>query len=182
MIKKVLSNVILSIFLNKSAKKIFFALRKSHKLKNNSTNTPSIIVSKTPSKSIAEAHTPNVKRQQLIKDALEAHKENAHVLDNLSADQKRRLRQLSMKTMLGKTTKSKKAQNKVKKKLPAPDIKAPMERLAMARTQNNKRQTLIENAMAAHKKHSKVLDDLSEDQRKKLQLLAMEIMFGKINK
>jgi hypothetical protein len=180
MIKKVLSNAILSIFMNKSAKKIFFALRKSRTSQSITANMPSVVDSKKPLKSVAKA--PAAKRQALIKNALEAHMENANVLDDLSEDQKQRLQQLAMETMLGKVIKSNKAQNNMKKKLTAADAKAPMEKPTITRTLNIKRQTLIRNAMAVHKKHSNVLDDLSETQKLKLQLLALEIMFGKINK
>jgi hypothetical protein len=181
MIKKIFSNVILSIFMNKSAKKNFFILQKNRKVKNNSTNMLSTLGSKKPSMIIAEAkvHVPHLGRQELIRNALEAHEKNANVLDNLSEDQKHKLQQLAMKTMLGKTIRSNKEQNKFKDKLPTADAKAPAERSARTRTHNIKRQTLIENAIAAHKKYSKVLDDLSEDQRHKLQLLAMQIMFKK---
>ena len=182
MIKKVLSNAIFSIFMNKSAKKNFFALRKSRTLQSNSANIPSVIGSKEPLKSVAKAHDPDVTRQELIRNALEAHKENATVLDDLNEDQKQRLQQLAMETMLGKSKKSNKAQNNVKKKLTSSDAKEPLEKPTIARTPDIKRQTLIRNALAAHKKHSNVLDDLSEAQKQKLQLLALEIMFGKTNK
>jgi hypothetical protein len=182
MIIKVLSNAILSIFMNKSAKKVFFTLQKSRRLQRNSSREPSVIDSKVHPKSVSEAHTPDVKRQALIRIALEAHKKNLKALDGLSEDQKQGLKQLAMNLMFGKTIKRNKAHNKVTKKLPAADTKALAASSATTSTPYIKRQRLIKNAMAAHKKHSKLLSNLSEDQKQKLQLLAINVMFGKINK
>ncbi|MBC8267985.1 MAG: hypothetical protein H8E36_04485 [Rhodospirillaceae bacterium] len=42
------------------------------------------------------------------------------------------------------------------------------------------RQELIESAMAVHKEKSKVLDELTVNERRKLQLIAMQAMKGKV--
>jgi hypothetical protein len=42
------------------------------------------------------------------------------------------------------------------------------------------RQELIESAMAVHKEKSKVLDELTVNERQKLQLIAMQAMKGKV--
>ena len=106
MIKKILSNAILSIFMEKSAKKNFIALRKNRNLQNNSASIPSTIASKANLKSGTDAQTTEVRREELIKNALEAHKKNSNVLDDLSEDQRKRLKQLAMQIMLGKSVKS----------------------------------------------------------------------------
>lgn len=181
MIKKVLGNALLSIFMSKSAKKNFFALR-SRKSQNSGSKLPSAMNSKNPSKSAAKAHNPDINREDLIRNALEAHKENSNVLDDLNESQKKRLRQLAMQTMFEKSLKSNKAQKKFIKKPPFADTVSPTANSAKATSPSSMRQTLIKNAMVAHKKHSIVLGDLNADQKQKLQNLAMQIMFGKINK
>ena len=52
----------------------------------------------------------------------------------------------------------------------------------VAHTPNIKRQSLIRNAIAVHKKHTKIFDNLSEDQKQRLQILAKQTMLGKVNK
>ena len=171
----------LSIFMDKAAKKNFSAVRKSRKLQNNTANMPPAIDIRTPVESVALAPTPSVKRQALIRNAVDVHKECSKVFDNLSDDQKQRLQLLARHVMSGKLRKSHKAQNKSTNLPPATYTKAPEASVAVAQTPNIKRQTLIRKAMAAHKEHSKVLDNLSGDQKKRLQRLAMHTMLGKIN-
>jgi hypothetical protein len=102
MIKKILSNAILSIFMDKSAKKSFYAARESRKIQNKSINMPAAIDTEAPMTSAAVAKTPNIKRETLIRNAMAAHKEYSKALDNLSENQKQRLKLLAMRTMLGK--------------------------------------------------------------------------------
>ena len=96
MIKKILSNAILSIFMDKSAKKSFYAARESRKIQNKSINMPAAIDTVAPITSAAVAKTLNIKRETLIRNAMAAHKEHSKVLDNLSKDQKQRLLYLTM--------------------------------------------------------------------------------------
>ena len=102
MFRKKISSAILSIFMNKSAKKKFFALRKSRKLQAEAKNRLFARDNKASSVSVAEADCDDIKRQKLIKSALETHKQNASVLDGLSADQKQKLQQLAIKIMFKK--------------------------------------------------------------------------------
>jgi len=105
MIKKFLSNAMLSIVMDKSAKEKFHAARENRKALNEKTNSPATPDIKAPVASEAAAHTPNVNRQALIKNAMAVHKEHSKVLDNLSENEKRRLQLLAMHTLLGKPKK-----------------------------------------------------------------------------
>jgi hypothetical protein len=82
--------------------------------------------------------------------------------------------------LLGKSINSNKAHNEGILKTLAADTETPAERKILTQAQNTERQTLIKDALAAHKKYSKALDNLSKGQKKKLQRLAMQKMFGKI--
>lgn len=179
MIKKILSNAMLSIFMDKSAKKSFYAVRESRKVQNKSINMPAAIDTIASMTSAAVAQCPNIKRETLIRDAMVAHKEHSKVLDNLSKAQKQRLQLLAMNAMFGKSEKSHRTNKKSTNMLPTTDTRAPVASTAVAQTPKIKRQTLIRNAMAAHKEHSKALDNLSENQKQRLQLLAMRTMLGK---
>lgn len=69
----------------------------------------------------------------------------------------------------------KKNKNATKSKaIEAPPV-APVEK----ETPSLDRQELIRNAMAVHKEQSKVLDQLDENEKRRLQLLAMHTMLGK---
>ena len=180
MIKKVLSSAILSIFLDKKAKKNFFAKRENDKLKNDSKNMQPTLITNRDSENTINGHVPDIKRQELIKNAVEVHKENSEVLADLSKSQKQRLRKLALQMLLGKSINSNKAHNEGILKTLAADTETPAERKILTQAQNTERQTLIKDALAAHKKYSKALDNLSKGQKKKLQRLAMQKMFGKI--
>jgi outer membrane PBP1 activator LpoA protein len=182
MIKKILSNAMLSIFMDKSAKKKFYAVRESRKTKNNSANIPPVIDTKKLVTSKTVVHTQNIIRQTLVKNAVAVHKEYSKIFDHLGEDQKQKLKLLAMHAMLGNSKKSDEAQSKNTNIPPVIGTKAPKASVALAHTQRIKRQTLIKNAIAAHKKHSKALDNLSEDQKQRLQLLAMHTLCGKVNK
>jgi hypothetical protein len=75
MIKKIFSNAILSIFMDKSAKKSFYAARKSDKNQNKSINMPAAIDTIAPITSAAVAKTLNIKRETLVRNAMAVHKE-----------------------------------------------------------------------------------------------------------
>jgi hypothetical protein len=97
----------------------------------------------------------------------------------LSKDQKQRLQLLAMNAMFGKSKKSRRANNKYTNMLSTTDARVSVGSAAVAQTPKIERETLIRNAMAAHKEHSKALDNLSENQKQRLQLLAMRTMLGK---
>jgi hypothetical protein len=179
MIKKIFSNAILSIFMDKSAKKSFYAARKSDKNQNKSINMPAAIDTIAPITSAAVAKTLNIKRETLVRNAMAAHKEHSKALDNLSENQKQRLQLLAMNAMFGKSKKSRRANNKNTNILSTTDARVSVGSAAVAQTPKIERETLIRNAMAAHKEHSKALDNLSENQKQRLQLLAMRTMLGK---
>jgi len=101
MIKNFFSNAMLSIVMDKAAKEKFHAVRESRKALNKKINNPSAPDTKAPTAGEAAAHTPNVNRQALIRNAMAVHKEHSKVLDNLSENEKRRLQLLAMHTMLG---------------------------------------------------------------------------------
>jgi len=183
MIKKILSNTMLSIFMDKSAKKKFCTERDIRKIKNKeNANMRPAKDTKTPLASVTGAHTPNVRREALIRNAVAVHKEYSKVFDNLSKDQKQRLQLLAMQTMLGKSKKNHKAKSKGTNMPPATNTITPVASVAGAHTPNVRRETLIRNAMAVHKEYSKVFDNLSDDQKQRLQILARHTMLGKINK
>lgn len=60
-----------------------------------------------------------------------------------------------------------------------PQAEKPRVRENQAGPEPLSRQQLIQNALAVHKEKSKVLDDLTINERRKLQLLAMQAMKGK---
>jgi uncharacterized protein with von Willebrand factor type A (vWA) domain len=183
MIKKILSNTMLSIFMDKSAKKNFFAVQESRKINNKENiNVQPTKDTKLPVASMAGAHTQNVRREALIRNAVAVHKEYSKVFDNLSKDQKQRLQLLAMQAMFGKSRKSNRAKSKSTNLPPTTDTKTPIASVAGAHTPNVRRETLIRNAMAVHKEYSKVFDNLSEDQKQRLQILAQHTMLGKIKK
>ena len=105
MIKKFFSNAMLSIVMDKAAKEKLHAVRESRKALNKKINNPSAPDTKAPVTSEAAAHTPNVNRQALIRNAMAVHKEHSKVLDNLSENEKRRLQLLAMHIMLEKKKK-----------------------------------------------------------------------------
>ena len=112
---------------------------------------------------------------------MKAHKENSSVFKDLSEDQKQRLRQLAIQILL-KPNENNKIQNESIQKTTVADTKSPISGVVSTQATDKNRQTLIKNALVAHKKHSKALDSLSKKQKKKLRLLAMETMFGKTKK
>ena len=67
------------------------------------------------------------------------------------------------------------SQNKIK-------TETSLKKLDKSQPQVNERQTLIKNALAIHKKQSKILDNLGKKDKKLLQLLALKTMLGKIKK
>ena len=176
MIKKILSNALLSIFLDKKAKKNFNAIQKkqekNRQLKSKINN---------PSQDTAEKSSTNENRQTLIKNALRAHKENSRVLAELSEDQKLRLRAIAKQILL-KPNENSNIKNTCTEEIIFDDTKVPKSSNETVQTTGKKRQTLIKSALAAHKKHTKSLDNLSKQQKKKLQRLAMRTMFSKTGK
>lgn len=102
MIKKFLSNAMLSIVMDKSAKEKYHAVQEARKLlkeKKKSGQTSIDTHLPDPSPTIA---APSVDRQELIRSALAVHREKSNIFDNLNEIEKRRLQLLAMHTMLGK--------------------------------------------------------------------------------
>ena len=165
MIKKVLSNAILSIFMDKKAKMNFFAFLKNRMAKTNNEGTQSTIATNKSSQKSSKGLNAEKNRQLLIKKALVAHEENSHVLANLNEDQKQKLRQLAIQIFLN-TVKGNKSKYLGIEKTNAKNTRDTETTEVLTETENEKRKNLIKNALASHKKYSKALDNLSELQKK----------------
>ncbi len=93
MIKKFISNAMLSIVMDKQAKEKYNALKDRKQ------------GSKTPAKAEPlpvqenQAEQAPVSRQELIKNAMAVHKEKSKVLDDLTVNERQRLHILAMQTM-----------------------------------------------------------------------------------
>ncbi len=104
MIKKFLSNAMLSIVMDKSAKEKFHAVQENRKaLKTNKKIAPKSSAEMARA-AMKEKKPPSAERKELIRQALAVHKEQSKVLDNLSENEKKRLQLLAMHTMFGKGT------------------------------------------------------------------------------
>lgn len=102
MIKKFLSNAMLSIVMDKSAKEKFHAVQETRKALKNKDKLDDLADATPVPQSPAVDAPPSVDRQELIRTALAVHKEQSKVFDNLNENEKRRLQLLAMHTMLGK--------------------------------------------------------------------------------
>ena len=102
MFKKIFSNVILSIFLDKTAKEKLQAHQKKNKTNKSNKITQKKIKTETSSKSVDNSQPQTNKRQTLIKNALAIHKKQSKILDNLGEKDKKRLQLLALRTMLRK--------------------------------------------------------------------------------
>ena len=181
MIKQILSNALLSILMDKKAKKIFKGFQKKRVEKSIIENMQFKSSTHSSSEKFSGDLNTNKNRQSLIKKALKAHKDNSSVLEDLNEDQKQRLRQLAIKILL-KSNKKSNIYKERKQQTNIIDKKNSTPNKVLNQETSIKRQILIKNALAAHKKHSKALDGLSGNQKKKLQRLAMEMMFSRTNK
>lgn len=102
MFKKIFSNVILSIFLDKTAKEKLQAHQKKNKTNKSNKIIQKKIKTETSSQSIDNSQPQTNKRQTLIKNALAIHKKQSKILDNLGEKDKKRLQLLALRTMLRK--------------------------------------------------------------------------------
>lgn len=113
MIKKMLSNAMLSIVMDKSAKEKLQAVREQRKslkdkTKNKKKETPEEALVRAalgPKPEMAPAKPKPLSgedREKLIRNAMAVHQQQSKVLDTLSPKEKKRLQLLAMHTMLGK--------------------------------------------------------------------------------
>lgn len=109
MIKKILSNAMLSIVMDKSAKEKLQAVREQRKSLKEKREIPPeeamVRAALGPRPEIAPAKPKPLSgedRQELIRNALAVHKQQSKVLDTLSPKEKKRLQLLALHTMLGK--------------------------------------------------------------------------------
>jgi len=97
MIKKLLSNAMLSIVMDKQAKEKFHALRQVRKYARgaNSGDTPA-----EPDRNAAVGQAGQ-SRQELIAEAMAIHRSQSKILDNLTLNEKRQLQDLAARALLG---------------------------------------------------------------------------------
>lgn len=102
MIKKFLSNAMLSIVMDKSAKEKYHAVkerRKSLKKTDKISAEDALIQASLKPDTKPEA---SADREELLKNAMDVFNQKSKVFDDLSPNQKQRLQLLAMHTMLGK--------------------------------------------------------------------------------
>lgn len=102
MIKKILSNAMLSIVMDKSAKEKFQAVRENRKAMKEGGKTASEAQQTTAGDAPETGASEGLDRQELIRNALAVHKEQSKVLDNLGENERRKLQLLALHTMMGK--------------------------------------------------------------------------------
>ena len=100
MIKKFISNVMLSIFMDKQAKEKFHALKKGHKKDKQGLATSVQTENAINQENLSDSKS--MSRQELIKRAMEIHKEKSKILDKLTLSERRKLKFIAMQVMKGK--------------------------------------------------------------------------------
>lgn len=105
MIKKFLSNAMLSLVMDKQAKEKYQAVRDSRKsLKGSDKNEiPKAPIPPTVPQPPSERPLKDMNREQLIRNAMAIHKKQTRVLDDLDPDELQKLQLLAMQAILGKT-------------------------------------------------------------------------------
>jgi len=93
MIKKFISNAMLSIVMDKQAKE------KYHALKARKQGSKAPAKAAPPPVQDAQAGQTPMSRQELIKNAMAVHKEKSRVLDDLTVNERQKLHILAMQTM-----------------------------------------------------------------------------------
>ena len=99
MIKKFLSNAMLSIVMDKQAKEKFRTVRENRKSREKA-EPPSTDSDTAPVAGVARSETLN--RKDLIRNAMALHKEKSKVFDDLNEGEKKRLELLALKMMIDK--------------------------------------------------------------------------------
>ena len=101
MIKKFISNAMLSIIMDKQAKEKLLAARENRKPVPEA-DSPETLADEAIVKSF-DMRSTDENRQDLIRNAMALHKEKSSVLDDLSEKDRRRLELLALHTMMGKS-------------------------------------------------------------------------------
>ena len=96
MIKKLLSNAMLSLVMDKQAKEKLHALRGNRKAADSDNSGGRA----DPAKEAVE-QKPGPDRQELIAQALAIHQSKSAILDDLTLNEKRQLQELAAKALLG---------------------------------------------------------------------------------
>jgi len=96
MIKKLLSNAMLSLVMDKQAKEKLHALRGGRKTADSDNSGARI----APAKEATE-QKPSPDRQELIAQAMAIHQSKSAILDDLTLNEKRQLQELAAKALLG---------------------------------------------------------------------------------
>jgi len=100
MIKKIISETVLSLFMDKHAKEKFHAVQETRKARKRGAKGQAQ-AAESPVGKDATKNTP-MSREDLIKNALAVHKEQSKVLDDLSINDRQKLELLAMQAMKGK--------------------------------------------------------------------------------
>ncbi len=96
MIKKFLSNAVLSLVMDKQAKEKLKSMRQVRKIANGGEAG---MVTDPPAQ--ASVDKPGPDRQELIAQAMAIHQTKAAIFDDLTLNEKRQLRELAAKALLG---------------------------------------------------------------------------------
>jgi|FLOH01.1.fsa_nt_gi hypothetical protein len=96
MIKKLLSNAMLSLVMDKQAKEKFNALRQFRKIAKGDEN---VKIPDAPDDT--DDGQPQPSRQELIAQAMAIHQTKSAILDDLTLNEKQQLHDLAAKAMLG---------------------------------------------------------------------------------
>ena len=99
MIKKLLSNAMLSIVMDKQAKEKFHAIRQVRKY---AQNGDTVEKSAEPRAEETDGQT-RPSRQELIAQAMAVHQSQSKILDDLTLNEKQQLLDLAAKALLGRT-------------------------------------------------------------------------------
>ena len=102
MLKKLLSNAMLSIVMDKQAKEKLHAIRevrKGTRIANGDDPVPP--TENEPEPQIEEAPQDGKSRQELIAEAMAIHQSKSKILDDLTLNEKQKLQELAAKALLG---------------------------------------------------------------------------------
>ena len=100
MIKKFISNAMLSVFLDKQAKEKYQAVKESRKAHKPGLSDP--VQAENPPIQEGLADSQPMSRQELIESAMAVHKEKSKVLDELTVNERQKLQLIAMQAMKGK--------------------------------------------------------------------------------
>ncbi len=103
MLKKLLSNAMLSIVMDKQAKEKLQAIREVRKGTQTKKSTPSTDPNSSETETQIDDTPPDApSRQDLIAEAMAIHQSKSKILDDLTLNEKQKLQELAAKALLGR--------------------------------------------------------------------------------